>query len=489
LPGVIAVVIDRARDFVGVVAATPRALDRALEEIDVAWETPPVPSRQDVAGRVDVDHGLAAGGGALEHRILGDAVSTEAPWEIDLRVDLPALHHAAQEPRAAVARFGRRDGTDIVEIWTGSQDVFVNRNKAAAELGWSTDRVIVHLMRAGGAFGGRALYDVVRDAVLLARAVNRPVKVQWSRADEFLADRARPPSSHRIRMRADETGRITDWWHAVVGGYVVLTEFLAPPWLLAPVRLAVADFGATRGIVPPYAAVRRRVEFADLDLPLHVGPWRSLGATPNNTAIEVAIDAFARKLGRDPVEVRLKNLPPTMARLAACLEKVRGICEAVPRPGVEGFGRGYACGVFHDHSFVAAAFDVVVDRTNKRIRPLRACCVLDVGLAINPDRIKAQTEGCIMMAVGQVLMEAAPIHDIGFSARHFGDYPTPRLADSPRFEIDIIHNPQTAPAGVGETALVAAVPALANAISDATGRPIMMLPIRWDDVDRGPVAG
>jgi isoquinoline 1-oxidoreductase beta subunit len=478
VPGVIAVVIDRERDFVGVVAETPGAVTRALAQLRVTWDRPAPFTHADIERAVDVDQALARG--KLERRLVDDDLQIDRPWEVDLRFDLPILHHAAQEPRSAVARFAERGGEEVVEIWTGSQDTFVNQKKAAAELSWPVDRVVVHAMRLGGAFGGRAIYDVTREALLLARAVKRPVKVEWSRHDEFLGDRNRPPSSHRVRIRSDGQGRVTDWWHAVASGHVLLSELLAPQWLLPPLRMAMADFGATRGLRTHYAAARKRIEFSDVELPIHVGQWRSLGATPNNFAIECAIDELARELGRDPVEFRLQNLPPAHARLTACLTKVRELCEARPRNPRSGFGRGYACGIYHDHSYVAVACDVFVDRPRQQVRVLRACCAQDVGLAINPDQIKAQIEGNVMLGIGQVLMEEAKIANGRIAAKRFSDYPTPTLADAPEFEIALISDRSAAPAGAGETALIAAMPALANAIRDATGVRVTRLPLRFE---------
>lgn len=477
--GVVAVVVDRDRDFVGIVAETPGALEQAHERLRVRWDRPAPYTQADLDRAVDVDVALARGG--LERRVADADVRPESHWDVDLRLDLPVLHHAAQEPRSAVVRFDQEAGAASVEIWAGSQDAFVNQKKAADELGWPADRVVLHTTRVGGAFGGRATYDVVRDALLLARTAGRPVKVEWSRADEFLGDRNRPPSSHRVRIRVDAEGRITDWWHAAVSGHVLLSELLAPPWLLPPLRLVMADFGATRGIHTHYAATRKRIEFSDVVLPIHVGQWRSLGAGPNNFAIETAIDALARRLGRDPVECRLANLAPSNGRLARCLTTVREGLAARPRQAHPGFGRGYACGTYHDHSYVAVGFDVLVDRANQKVRVLRAMCAQDIGLVINPDLVRAQIEGNIFHAIGQVLMEQATIADGGIACRRFGDYPTPTFADAPEIEIALIGDVSGPPAGAGETAVIAAVPALANAIADAIGSPVSRLPFRLGD--------
>lgn len=479
LPGVLRVVVDAPRGLVGVVAETPGALDRAMAVLRVTWDRPAPLDMVALDRLLDVDRAL--GQGRLAHRILDEGVDA-GPWDIDLRLDLPALHHAAQEPRAAMARFARRDGVETVEVWTGTQDLFVNRRKLAAELGWPVERVILHALRVGGAFGGRAQYDVVREAALLARAAGRPVRVVWSREDEFRADRARPPSAHRIRARADAAGRLSDWWHACVTGPVLLTEMLGPPWLVGAARLAIADFGATRGIVPPYAVPRRRVEMTDVTLPVPTGPWRGLGAVPNTLAIELAMEALARRLGRDPVAFRLANLGPGAARLRACLVRARDLGAALPLPPGPGFGRGHACGTYHDASHIACAADVAVDPVTRSIRVLRVCCALDIGLVVNPDRVRAQVEGCVIMAIGQLLHEAACLDVGGFAARRFADYPMARLADVPAIEVALLGEAATPPAGAGEVALIAALPALVNAVRDATGHTATRLPIRPADL-------
>ncbi|QDG76404.1 xanthine dehydrogenase family protein molybdopterin-binding subunit [Labrenzia sp. PHM005] len=480
VPGVIKVVIDKPRRLVGVVAETPRSLEEALKRLNVKWDRPDRFTAEEVAARVDVDRALAKGD--LEHSIVDEDVDLSTDWTVDMRFDQPILHHAAQEPRTAVAEFSQRDGQEVVDIWTGTQDIFVNQKKAAADLDWSTDRVTVHAMRVGGGFGGRVLYDVVREAVFLAQEVKRPVKVTWSRRDEFLADRTRPPSTHRVQIRVDAQGQISDWRHACVSGYVLLTELMAPQPLLSGMRLVMHDFGAARELKAPYSAKARRIEMSDVELPFHVGEWRSLGAAPNNFAIESAMDELARILKRDPLEFRMQNLGKERAKLKNCLTRLKEICDGHPRSLEKGKGRGYACGIYQEHSYVAAAFDVAVDHERRSIRAERCTFVMDVGLAISPDQIKAQIEGCAMMAIGQLLMEEAPISDGGLSAQSFDDYPTPTMVNVPQFEIDIVEQGSSPPAGVGQAPIIALVPALANALRDATGYRALKLPVNFDDI-------
>lgn len=477
-PGVLAVVVDRARPFAGVVARTPAALERGLARLALRWQKPGPLDDAALAAAVDVDLGLQRG--PLEHTVVDEGGAPQGPWTVDLRLDLPPLHHAQQEPRAAVARFGDVDGQPGLELWLGAQDTTVAQRKAADELGWPPERVRVHRMRVGGAFGGRALYDVAGDAMRLARAAGCAVKVVWSREDEFQADRLRPPSSHRVRLRLDGQGRLQAWWHAMVSGPMLLTELLAPDWALPALRWALPDFGVTRSLVAPYSAAQRRIECAIVPLPVHCGPWRSLGATPNTFAMESALDEAARTLGIDPIELRLRNLGPQQARLAHCLRRLQALAGAAPT--AEGQGRGIACGTYHDHSHVACAFDVQLTPASgsvpRGLRVLRAWCVQDTGLVINPDQVRAQVEGNLMLALSQVLHERAHLGPDGPLARRLSDYPVAGFADRIEPVIELVDRPDEAPTGVGETALIAAVPALANAIRTASGHRPVSLPWR-----------
>ena len=472
IEGVVKVVFDKSDVFLGVVAKTPRLLDLAMNALQVVWENPDPLDNDALQRLVDIDTFLAKG--RLEHQIEKADIAPDTEWTIDHRLDLPPLHHAQQEMRTAVAHFTREQGTDVLHLWVGTQDAFVHRRKAARDLGWPEERIIIHPMRTGGAFGGRALYDVGREALFLARQVGAPVKVQWTRPDEFCADRVRPPSSHRLRIRADKDGHIKDWWQATVSGHFLLTEIMAPEWALDLARMAIADFGATRSVHPPYLATNRRVEFQDVELPIHVGQMRSLGATPNITIMETALDRLALKLDIDPIALRLLNLGSENQRFKSCLERLREMMNTTPAD--VGEVRGIACGIYHDKSFVACAFDVA-SRDDGPIEIKRAFCVMDVGLIINPDRVKAQVEGCLMMAIGQVLFEKVIVANGVFTSKSLTDYQVSTFRHVPDMHIELVDSPSIAPAGAGEAPLIAAVPALINAVSRLKKMQVTWLPI------------
>jgi CO/xanthine dehydrogenase Mo-binding subunit len=223
---------------------------------------------------------------------------------------------------------------------------------------------------------------------------------------------------------------------------------------------------------------RRRVEYADVDLPVDLGTWRSLGGAPNTFAIECALDELAWVRGLDPVELRLRNIPPEHARLADCLRRTRELAERERLPAGRGFiGRGYACGIYEEHSFVAASADVRVDFASGAISVLRMCCAQDVGLAVNPDQLEAQIEGNLIWGLGMALTERALIGASQVASLNFDRYAIPRMSDAPRFEIAILDRRDAPPAGAGETALIVAAPAIANALRAATGRRFTKLPI------------
>ena len=186
----------------------------------------------------------------------------------------------------------------------------------------------------------------------------------------------------------------------------------------------------------------------------------------------------AQHLAGAPVEFRLQNLAPEHDRLAACLRGTRELAEKADLPPGTRVGRGYACGIYEENSFVAASADVRVDGATGAIQVIRMCCVQDVGLAINPDQLKAQIEGNLIWGLGMALTERVEIGPSDIASLNFDRYVIPRIQDVPEFDIEIISPRRVPPAGAGETALIVGPPAIANALRRATGRRYTSLPIR-----------
>jgi CO/xanthine dehydrogenase Mo-binding subunit len=466
-------------DFVGVVCTTPSAVDKAIAQIQVTWDLQQPINEEEIRRLVDVDAKMAAGD--LEHILQDKAHRRNADWSVDLRFDVQVQTHAAQEPRAAIARFNDAGADHRLEIWTGTQDPFGMQRFASMDTGLSESDVVIYPQRLGGGFGGREHYEVERDAVRLARAVGRPVKVQWTRADEFMASRSRPASAHRIRIASDDQGNLTDWWYGYVTGHVVFARERLPGWLLPVARLS-DDSGVVKGAIAPYQAPHQRVECEDVDLPIDLGVWRSLNGASAIFAIESAMDELAVLQGKEPVAFKIAQMQGEQPRLAHCLASVHRLSAKRRLPEAAGYGRGFACGIYDGRCFVAVSADVFVDEVNQQINVLHLCCAQDVGMAVNPDQLRAQIESNLVWSIGMALLERFEVADNTIQSSNFDNYTIPRMRNMPTLDIEIIDQPSLPPTGAGEVALVAGPPAIANAIRDASGFRALSLPIRFADI-------
>ncbi|HZF78362.1 MAG TPA: molybdopterin cofactor-binding domain-containing protein, partial [Rubrivivax sp.] len=317
------------------------------------------------------------------------------------------------------------------------------------------------------------------EAAVLARAVKAPVKVQWTRAQEFQLGFHRPPSSHRIRVRLKE-GRLHDWWHAFASSHILFTAAAVPAWLQRLTDV-FGDDGVARGAALPYRAAARRTEFDLVRLPVYTGPWRGLGAGPNVLAIESAIDECARHVGAEPVSFRLDHiadprLAEVLRRVAAAAETAAGRSTLASTPQTRR-GRGVACGIYKAMSYAAVVADVEVSVASGEVRVLKLWCAHDCGRVINPDQVRAQCEGNLVWGLGMVLIEALPVAAGQIAATSFAQSPIARLHDVPSMEVLLVDSGQ-APTGAGETAIVASAGAIANAVRDAVGGRPQRLPLQ-----------
>jgi isoquinoline 1-oxidoreductase beta subunit len=396
----------------------------------------------------------------------------DGPWTVDLRLDVPMAAHAAIEPRCAVARFG----ADQLDIWCATQDPFFIRDVMARDHGLVLEKIVVHNQRMGGAFGGRTIANVEREAAFIARTMHAPIKLQWSREDEFLGGFNRPPSSHRVKVRVGADGLISDWWHALSSSHIIFTSAAMPAWMQGFTNF-VGDPGTARGHLAPYAFTRQRRSLQLTRLPLATGPWRGLGAGPNVLAIEAAMDAAARASGQDPVAFRLKHLGQ-QPRLAGVLQRAAAQAATMPlaaaAPG-ERIARGVACGIYKEQSVAAAVAEVSV--TADRIRVTRLWCSHDCGAMVDARSVRAQVEGNLVWCLGLVLSDELSAPEATPEQTSFAQYTLPRITDMPELHIDLVPSTE-APTGAGETAMVAGAGAIYNALVAATGRQWQRLPAR-----------
>ncbi len=455
---------------VGIVAQTPGALDRIEQAMKARWSVQGQADTQRIQQTIDIDRRMAAHI-ERDNYIHKDPIP-EGQWDVDLRIDVPIAAHAAVEPRVAVAQM-HSDGR--LELWVGSQDVFYQRDVVCRRLGLAEYKVLVHGCRVGGAFGGKTISSVELEAAVLAHELKMPVKVQWTRAQELLQAFHRPPSSHRVRARL-QNGRLAHWSHDIASSHILFTSAVVPAWMQKITDL-IGDDGVARGAVLPYKAQAKRTGFDLVRLPVHTGPWRGLGAGPNAFVIESAMDECARVADLDPVEFRLQHIE--VPRLKRVLEQAVVSAPQLPQVG-KGWlhGRGVACGIYKKTSFAAVIADVKVNPGSGEVRVLHMHCAHDCGQVVNPDQVRAQCEGNLVWGLGMVLVESWSA-----DARNFGESPIPRINQLPSLSVHLVDHGEP-PSGAGETAIVAAGAAIANAVRAATGWRLQQLPLQPSELQR-----
>jgi len=448
----------------GVVGETPMIVTRGIDALLIDWKIENEVSQESIDRSIDID----ANDKKLEHKVMDEGDIQPGNWTVDQRYDIPMAAHMAIEPRCSVAHWQE----DRIDVWASGQDIFMVRDAVGKYLDVRETSVIVHSNRIGGSFGGGSFWPDV-EAAILSKAVKRPVKVQLSRPENFQLAYHRPPSSHRIRIRTDNNGYITDWWHRFKSGHVAFTSAIMPRWMQTASSV-IGDFGVARGSDHPYgrATTNIKVEFSDIRMPVHTGPWRGLGAAPNCFAVESAVDAAAHASDMDPIVFRLKNIDDI--RLKNCIEQVRKIANW--KDGDSKLGRGIACGIYKQLSYAAIIVDIEIEKTTGKAVITHMYCAHDCGLVINPDQVRAQIEGNLVWSIGMVTKESLYVENGRINADYPGQYSLPLISDIPPMTIALIEEPGVAPSGAAESAIVGSA-AISNALSGLLSQNYNKLPI------------
>lgn len=474
MPGVLAVVEDKSRGFAGVVADKPDQVRQALAAITVTWGHDPGDGGEHPAARLKQFWQSAER--EFEHELLSNGQDTGQAAPLKARYQTPFQAHAAIEPRSGSAWVQK----DKVEVWCGTQAPFFVQGRIAQLLGRSQDDVTVYPKRMGGAFGGRVPCQPAETAALLSEASGYPVKVQWSREDEFRHNYYQPPFFHEIEASADETGTI-DQWHHDFASAPILFGLKEIPKIAHVVLDRLADKGTARGGLPPYGAKNQRIRYSDIRLPISTGAWRGLGTLPNNFAIESMVDELADKAQMDPLEFRLKNLAPDHGRLESVLKKAAEMARWGRRMPTS-HGLGIAGGIYRGKTHVAAVAEVRLDADERHIAIEKVWVAQDCGLVINPDQVKQQITGNAIWGVGAALSEEMIFDEDRLETDNFDSYAILRQSEAPEVEIALINPQNENPTGSGEPAIGPIAPAITNAIFAASGKRLRKLPIDTDAV-------
>ena len=372
--------------------------------------------------------------------------------------------HAAMETHSAVAAI--EDGK--VTVWVSTQTPFPVKSQVAQALKLVPEKVRVITPYVGGGFGGKSASLQAIEAARLATITGKPVRVVWSRQEEFFYDTFRPAAVLKIRSGINAEKAIVFWDYLVVGaGERGAAQF----YNIAHHRTVVrGGWNANSPGLHPFA----------------IGPWRAPGANSNGFARESQIDIMAAKAGLDPVEFRLKNLSDTrMTRVLNAAAKQFGW---ISKPGPSGRGVGVACGI-DAGTYVASMAEVRVNKTTGAVQVVRVVCAQDMGVVVNPDGARTQMEGCITMGLGYALAEEVRFRNGEVLDRNFDTYDLPRFSWVPRIETVLLDSPDLPAQGGGEPAIITMGAVVANAVFDAVGARVFQLPLTPERVKAALGAG
>jgi nicotinate dehydrogenase subunit B len=440
------VVVVRDGDFVGVAAPSEIQAARSLASIKAEWKPGPKISGKDLfddltrQGRKAREGRGNPGqrGGSVNQGLKADDVRLEQTYTIAY------IAHAPLEPRAAVARWDEGKLT----VWTGTQRPFGVRGELAGAFRIADDAVRVIVPDTGSGYGGKHTGEAAVEAARLARGARKPVKLVWTREEEFTWAYFRPAGVIEITSGVKRDGTLTAWefhnYHSGGSGVRSLYD--------VPGQLAV---------------------FHSVPAPLRDGSYRALASTANHFARESHMDELAHAVNLDPLEFRLKNLKD--ARLRAVLEAAAGAF-GWGRKSAADHGIGIAAGS-EKGSYVATCAEVAVDASSGRVQVVRAVSAFECGAVVNPDHLKNQVEGAMIQGLGGALFEAIEFEDGRILNGRFSKYRVPRFRDTPKIEVVLLDRKDLPSTGAGETPIVAIAPAIGNAIFDAVGVRLRSLPM------------
>lgn len=459
------------QDKIAVCAETTYAALQGREKLGITWTTGSDPELGDATlDKLFLDHlekpgAIAEATGDTEKALVEAAVTVEGLYK------LPYVAHAALEPINCTAHVEK----DRCRLWVPTQGQTMAQHTAAAISGLPAEKVEVMTTYAGGGFGLRIEVDPVVDAVSLSKALGRPVKVMWTREDDFANDYFRPGSICRIKGGLDKEGRLIAWSQKVAAPSVM--SRIMPQQVKEGI-----DPSSIQGIPDmPYALPNRLVEYVLMELPIPIGFWRSVGYSITTFTVETFMDELAHAAGKDPVEFRLALMEKGSRpyRTLSLLAEKSNWGGSVPA----GRARGIALGACFGSSAAHMA-EVSVDAKSGKVTVHKVVCAVDCGPAIYPDAITAQMEGAAVMALSTAFHEKVHFSGGGVETANFDEYPLLTISEVPEVEVYISESVHEI-GGIGEPGVPAVAPAVANAVFKATGVRLRELPFNRETLMKG----
>ncbi|MCA1452014.1 xanthine dehydrogenase family protein molybdopterin-binding subunit [Bradyrhizobium sp. BRP22] len=459
MPGVRKIVV--LDDMVAVIGDHMWAAKKGLAALKIEWDEGP---NAKVGSKEIWQHLRAASekDGAVAKSVGDIAKGLATGDKFEASFEMPFLAHASMEPINATVHVR----PDACEIWTGTQIMTRVQSEAAKAAGLPVEKVIVNNHLLGGGFGRKLEPDMVVAAVKIAKQVDYPVKVVWTREEDIQHDVYRPIYRDTVAATLVD-GKVAAWKYKVAGS-AVLARWL-PPAFQKGIDIDAVD----AAVDAPYDIPNFHVEYVRAEPPaVPTGFWRGVGPNNNVFAVECAMDELARKAGKDPVEFRramLASRPRALAVLNSAAEKANWGQPLPPR-----IGRGI-CLQPSFETFIATVVEAEVDDMGE-VAVRRVVSVVDTGIAVNPDTVKAQIEGGLIFGLTAALYGEITIDKGRVQQSNFHDYRMLRIDQTPKIEVHVVKSGEP-PGGIGEAGVNAGPPALRNAIYAATGVALRRMPI------------
>ena len=476
MPGVVAVFATE--HGVAVVAEGYWPARQAAAKVDVRF-TPPAEGLRDSAAIASAMAAALDGDDFVSVRDDSGAGSGEGEL-VQARYEVPFLAHAPMEPLNATCRLTAGG----CEVWVGTQAPDVARDAASRVLDVPREAVVIHNQFLGGGFGRRAAADNVAEVVAIARELERPVKLVWSREDDIRHDWYRPAMAGQIQARVGADGEVSDWRHRIVGPSInqqvipVFAGTMLPQWVPGGVRelagraVARKDFASVEGAKElPYRFNGISVQYRNLPVPVPLGYWRSVGHSHTAFVVESFVDELAHTAGLCPLAFRRRYLAPEAPerRVLDAVAEASNWGRAAP-------GRFQGLAVHASfHSVVAEVVEISLADGKPKLE--HVYCAVDCGQVINPDIVRDQMIGGIVFALSAALHGEITLKDGAVEQGNYHDYPVLRQNEVPPMTVVLLDS-AAPPTGVGEPGTPPAAPALANALFAATGVRQRRLPLQ-----------
>jgi isoquinoline 1-oxidoreductase subunit beta len=462
---------------IAIVADSTWPAFKARDAVKVQWDDGP---NHDFDSKKYIDQLTAAAAqSGTAMRMEGEAAKIFAAGGRELKATYvyPFYAHAPVEPMNTIASVR---GTSC-EIWSPTQAPNRVQQFVARHLGIAKENVVVHPTLIGGGFGRRLAADYAIEAAEISRAIGAPVQVVWTRNDDMHDSPLQHASVESMRGILDNDGNITAWSHTKITN----AEMNISPPEPKPADLTAYYIDNAWGVYDiPYAIPNIATSYVDVPSPVRYGPWRSVYSPSSTMARECFFDELARSAGRDPLRTRLDlladgktiktgDLTLDRKRLTRILEALRARSNWGKKLGTNR-GQGMACNIYDGDTYLGYVVEVTADEKQWRVD--RVICAVDCGVVINPNGVEQQIESGVIWALGQLMSEIT-IRGGRVEQSSYADYAVPRIADTPRIEVHILPNDRDGAFGMGEPPVPPFVPAVLNAIFDATGRRIRRLPV------------